>query len=303
MCGRPRQPNEAARPRVGSDPDPLAPIAAFATLCFSDAGVLLGEELATRLHHVVSHDGAKIAYWRSGTGPPLVLVHGSPADHTAFSQLIPHLEPAMTVCAMDRRGRGPSEDGPSYSHEREFEDVAAVVDALGPQVDLFGHSYGGVCALEASRLSASLRRLVLYEPWIGRYPEGVVDKLQEMADAGDSEGVLLTILRDVASLSDADIDTMRALPSWEARLAVATVTAREVRVEDAYSFHPERFAGVTCPTLLLVGEHSPPEMRATAETISAALADCRIEVLSGQQHTAHLVAPELLASTVLSYLS
>ena len=31
---------------------------------------------------VVSRDGTEIAYWTSGNGPPLVLVHGTPADHT-----------------------------------------------------------------------------------------------------------------------------------------------------------------------------------------------------------------------------
>ncbi|MDP8927798.1 MAG: alpha/beta hydrolase, partial [Actinomycetota bacterium] len=90
----------------------------------------------------------------------LVLVHGSPAEHTTFEQLVPHLEPWVTVYAMDRRGRGMS-GGPSYSHEREFEDVAAVVDALGPAVDVFGHSDGCVVALEAAPLTTNLRRLIL----------------------------------------------------------------------------------------------------------------------------------------------
>lgn len=96
---------------------------------------------------VVSRDGTSIAI---GAGRPLVLVHGSPADHTTFEQLIPHLEPWVTVCALDRRGRGMSDDSPVYAHEQEFDDVAAVVDALGPDVDLFGHSCGCVVALEAT---------------------------------------------------------------------------------------------------------------------------------------------------------
>lgn len=256
-----------------------------------------------RCEYALSRDGTKIAYWRSGVGRPLVLVHGSPADHSSFAQLIPHLEPSVTVCAMDRRGRGPSEDGPLYAHEREFEDVAAVVDALGEEVDLFGHSYGAVCALEAARLAGSLGRLILYEPWVGRYPAGVVDKLERLARAGDAEGILLTILRDVAQVSDVDIEAMRALPSWRARLALSTVTVREVRVEDAYAFRPERFGTVAARTLLLVGGASPHEMRDTAEAIARALTDCRIEELPGQQHTAHLVAPQLLASRILAFLN
>jgi pimeloyl-ACP methyl ester carboxylesterase len=65
---------------------------------------------------VKSGDGGSIAVWVEGEGPPLVLVHGSVSDHTMF--------------AMDRRGFGASRDDPNYSAEREFSDVAAVVDAV-----------------------------------------------------------------------------------------------------------------------------------------------------------------------------
>jgi pimeloyl-ACP methyl ester carboxylesterase len=79
---------------------------------------------------VASSDGTEIAFWTSGDGPPLVLVHGTPADHTRWQPLLPHLEPHVTVHAIDRRGRGASGDGPEYHLEREYEGVAAVVDAV-----------------------------------------------------------------------------------------------------------------------------------------------------------------------------
>jgi hypothetical protein len=37
---------------------------------------------------VVSRDGTKIAYWTSGDGPPLVLVHGTTADHTRWAPVL-----------------------------------------------------------------------------------------------------------------------------------------------------------------------------------------------------------------------
>jgi pimeloyl-ACP methyl ester carboxylesterase len=89
---------------------------------------------------VVSRDGTEIAYWTSGYGPPLVLVHGAPADHTRWRPLLPYLEPHVTVYALDRRGRGAGGDAPRYRLEREYEDVAAVVDAVaaasGARVDI-----------------------------------------------------------------------------------------------------------------------------------------------------------------------
>lgn len=82
------------------------------------------------VRRVASREGTEISYWTSGQGPPLLLVHGMTADHTRWRPLLPDLEPHATVYAMDRRGRGGSGDGPEYSMAREFDDVAAVVDAV-----------------------------------------------------------------------------------------------------------------------------------------------------------------------------
>ena len=252
--------------------------------------------------HVPSPDGTPIGYLRTGTGRPLVMVHGSPADHSTFAQLAPLLEQSVSPCLIDRRGRGMSGDAASYAHEREFEDAAAVVDSFDQGADLFGHSYGGVVALEAARLATKLRRLVLYEPWIGRYPDGFLDKIAAMADAGDSEGIVTSVFK-VADLSDADIEMLRARPSWKKRLELALVTVREARAEDAYRFDPNRFARIEVPTLLFLGDKSPPSMRATVEQIAEALPDARIEILPGQEHIAHVMAPDMVARATLDWLT
>ena len=81
---------------------------------------------------VASRDGTQIAYWTSGAGPPLVLVHGAPADHTRWRPLLPYLEPYVTVHALDRRGRGDSGDAPEYRLEREYEECRSP-DSERPQ--------------------------------------------------------------------------------------------------------------------------------------------------------------------------
>jgi pimeloyl-ACP methyl ester carboxylesterase len=110
---------------------------------------------------VVSRDGTGIAVWTSGQGPPLVVVHGTPADHTRWRPLLAYLEPSVTVHAMDRRGRGASGDAPAYELAREHEDVAAVVDAAaeasGSAVDLYGHSHGAIVAFGAATLTSKRR--------------------------------------------------------------------------------------------------------------------------------------------------
>ena len=84
----------------------------------------------SRTRHVQSADGTPIAYHTSGTGPPLVLVHGASADSTVLSLLTPLLQPHYTVHAVDRRGRGRSGDAPTYDIGLEYADVAAVVDQV-----------------------------------------------------------------------------------------------------------------------------------------------------------------------------
>jgi len=72
--------------------------------------------------------------------------------------LLAYLEPHVTVNAVDRRGRGASGDAPEDRLEREYQDIAAVVDAVaaasGEQVDVQGHSHGGIVAFGAVTLTA-----------------------------------------------------------------------------------------------------------------------------------------------------
>src|SRR5918997_6374680 len=130
---------------------------------------------------ITSKDGTQIAYRRSGEGPPLVLVHGTAANHSRWSPVLPALEKRFTVYAMDRRGRGGSGDADGYAVHREFEDVTAVIDSIGEPVNLLGHSYGALLALEAALLTRNIRKLVLYDPGIevaGQeiYPHEVIDR-------------------------------------------------------------------------------------------------------------------------------
>src|SRR5215207_903367 len=166
----------------------------------------VGKEDIVSQESVTSNDSTPIAYWRSAEdGPPLVLVHGAPADHSRWTPVLPALEERFTVCAVDRRGRGGSSDSGDYAIEREFEDVAAVVDSLGEPAFLLGHTFGALCALEAALLTQNVRKLVLYEPGIEMagqelYSPSDIERLEALLGAGDRERVVATFMRDVAGL-------------------------------------------------------------------------------------------------------
>jgi len=92
------------------------------------------------LKTIRSKDGTPIAYWHSGVGTPLLLVHGTTGNHLSWTPVLSELEHHFSIYAMDRRGRGQSGDADTYALEREWEDIAAVIETIGTKVDVVGHS-------------------------------------------------------------------------------------------------------------------------------------------------------------------
>ena len=261
---------------------------------------------------VASVDGTEIAYWTSGEGPPLVLVHGATADHNRWAPLLPYLEPRFTVHAVDRRGRGGSGDAPDYAIAREFKDVAAVVDAVagssGSTVDVYGHSYGGLCVFGASTLTPNIRSLVLYEGWppvnpeLWASPPGVNERLEVLIETGDRDTALEMLMREVVMMPDDEIEAIRAQPSWPARVAAVHTVPRELRAIPEVPFDPKQAALITVPTLLLTGSDSPDPAAAEVDIVAGAMPDAHIKVLDGQQHVADVLAPKVFSDRVIGFL-
>jgi pimeloyl-ACP methyl ester carboxylesterase len=264
-----------------------------------------GEELET----VTSADGTPIAFERSGSGPPLVLVHGMAGNHARWElfDVRARLAERTTVYAMDRRGHGESGDIGEYALEREFEDVAAVVDSIDEPVHLLGHSHGGLCALEAALRTDNVASLIVYEP-AGPWEEGhlyseeTYQELETLVADSENERALLVFLREVVDLPDSQIDDLRAAPNWSARVAEAPTLPREYRAPATYEFEPERFTDTTVPAVLLVGGESPQWIRDVTDDLNDALPNSRISVLEGQGHVAMNTAPDLFIDEVLAFV-
>lgn len=256
---------------------------------------------------VTAKDGAPIAHWRRGEGSPLLLFHGISADHRRWDPVLPALAKNFTVYAVDRRGRGGSGDTDGYAIEREFADTAAVIDAIGGPVDVIGHSYGAMCALEAALRTANIRRLVLYEPPYRMSdqpisPPEVVDRLERRLAAGDRDGVIAVMMGELVGVPPKALAQMRSLPPWQGRVAAAPTIPREVRAVETYRFEPERFRDVTIPTLLLLGGTSPATIGQATRAVAAALPNAQTVVLPGQGHVAMDTAPDLFMTEVLRFL-
>jgi pimeloyl-ACP methyl ester carboxylesterase len=211
---------------------------------------------------------------------------------------------------MDRRGRGESGGGSAYDIEREFEDVVAVIDSIGGTVGLLGHSYGAICALEGALRSSRVRGLILYEGGFPvpegteLYPSEALDSVRSSLKAGDRERALTTFYRDIALLSPEEIEMLRSLPVWPARVDLAPTIPHEMRAYESYvsNFDPAKLGNLKTPTLLLLGGDSPALERAAAEALDAALPDSQIVVMPHQAHLAHRTAPGVFVREVVQFL-
>jgi pimeloyl-ACP methyl ester carboxylesterase len=262
--------------------------------------------------HIGSADGTAIAVFSGGVGPPLILVHGATADHTTFRVVGPRLAAHLTVSAIDRRGRGASGDTLPYAIEREFEDVAAVAETLASEtngaVDVFGHSYGGRCALGAALLTGAIRRVVCYEgaptpPGTSYHPPGVEDRLRSRLAAGDHDGALAVFMTEVVGMSPADLAAFRADPIWPVRAAAAGTILRELEAEADPSASLDRLGAVRQPVLQLLGSESLPAFGDATAALDGRLTDGRIVVIAGARHAAHHTHPDAVIRAIREFLA
>jgi pimeloyl-ACP methyl ester carboxylesterase len=258
---------------------------------------------------VRSADGTPIATFSSGAGPPLVLVHGTTADHTTWRAVAPLFATRHTVLAIDRRGRGASGDARPYAIEREEEDVAAVAawaaSAIGRPVAVLGHSYGGRCALGAALLTADIDRLVVYEGPVSRESFGATDaaaaELDRVLAAGQPAAALERFLRGVVGMTDAEWATFRSSETWPLRVAAAGTIPRELRAGVGPAASLERFRAVHQPVLQVVGGASDDRFRGGAEALATVLPDGRLVVIEGARHAAHHTHAERFVADVLAF--
>lgn len=259
------------------------------------------------LETVTSADGTPIAFERTGSGPPIVLVHGTSGNHSRWDSVRPTLADHCTVYAIDRRGCGESGDTAEYALDREVEDIVAVVESIGKPVHLLGHSYGALCVLEAALRISNLRSLILYEPVFAvdddhLYSEEMLAEMETLLEEGENERLLITLFEEIANLSPAEMDATRAAPTWQSRVDAAHTVFRETLAENEYAFDPARFEEMTTPTLLLSGSENPQWIKDSTEAVNEALPNGRIAVFEGEGHVAMNTAPDRFIHEVLAVI-
>ena len=109
---------------------------------------------------------SRLFYELSGSGDPLMLVHGSWVDHKDWQLVVPDLTKSFKVLTYDRRGHSLSERplGPGSRREDE-EDLAALIAALDlAPARVAAHLFGASIALGlAARRPDLFRSLIVHE--------------------------------------------------------------------------------------------------------------------------------------------
>jgi len=99
---------------------------------------------------IIDLNGIKFAYNESGTGAPLLFIHGFPLNRHLWSSQVDHFSKWFRTIALDLRGHGESQAVPGpYSIEMLATDCLSLLDALDIQtpVILCGLSMGGYISL------------------------------------------------------------------------------------------------------------------------------------------------------------
>lgn len=251
---------------------------------------------------VQSLDGTTIAYEVHGTGTPLLVIGGALNSRHSAMPLVPFLAEGFQVVLYDRRGRGDSDDTPPYAVEREIEDLAALVDAVGGSALAYGHSSGAILALEAAAAGVPLTKIVVYEPpytaaagsddsW-----QVFADKVQALADEGHQGDAVEAFIRHTG----ADFDEgMKQSPWWPAMTAMAPTLPYDLTITAGGSVPTERFREISAPVLAVYGGASGPWAEEATGAVAMAVRNGRQEVIEGQGHG---VAPDAVAPLLIGFL-
>jgi pimeloyl-ACP methyl ester carboxylesterase len=251
---------------------------------------------------VKSADGTVIAYDRTGDGPPLIVSVGAFCTRQTFAAP-EDLRQCYTVVTYDRRGRGDSGDTEPFAPEREYEDLAAVAAAAGPEPPfVFGHSSGAAIALRAAAAGLPVAGIVAYEaPFLNEdTPQPAVDPaghIRELVSSGRRREAVAFWMSDVVHLPDEMLAQMEGAPRMAALEPLTPTLPYDLAVTDG-GVPASELARITAPVLILGGKNSPGWFQRSVAEQAAATPGAQLRMLDGFDHNA---PPEVIAPILIDF--
>lgn len=263
---------------------------------------------------LTSADGTRLAARRTGSGAPVVLVHGSAGGLDSWDPVASLLGDEFELWAYARRGYAQSGGCPRpKTFADDVADVSAVLAAAGAGAHLVGASYGGTVALHAACTgNAAVRSVALFEPPLfaaGPGGAAVLGRFRELVAAGDVPAATRLFAEEVTRAPAAVIDALEqagdaqrdaAQEAQAAAEAVGCLHDLEALVSDSPGIG--RWARVGVPVLLMQGGDTWAPMPATMDALAGALPEVTRVEWPGQSHFATHTAPALFAETLRQFL-
>jgi pimeloyl-ACP methyl ester carboxylesterase len=253
-------------------------------------------------------NGTSLYYEITGSGDPVVLLHGFSFNHRMWDDQADALSERYMVVRYDLRGFGRS--APSEERYAHADDLKALLDHLAiGRTALMGLSLGGGAAINFSVIHPErVRALIVVDPSLGGFPwsEEFVTAQRELAATAREGGV------------EAARKRWLSIPIFTHTLANPAAAPRLRALVEDYSgwhwinpdpgrpFSPpaiERLGEITAPALVIVGELDTLDFQRIADTLAQSIPNARKEVLPGAGHMANLERPERFNELVLDFLN
>ncbi|WP_342001559.1 alpha/beta fold hydrolase [Microbacterium sp. LWH7-1.2] len=225
------------------------------------------------MNTATSADGTPIAYEETGDGPVVVIVNGAMSTAADAAGLATALADAgFRAVTWDRRARGSSGDRPGSTPDREVEDLAAVIGAVGGEAAVLGHSSGAVLGLVAASRGVPVRALFLSEPPL-RFGEDepaddLAERLQAFVDEGRPEEAIVTFQLEGVGLPREMVDQIRASEMFPGLVALAQSTVYDTNLTREASTPGPEMLSVAAPITVLRGAQTFPMLITAADHLA-----------------------------------
>jgi pimeloyl-ACP methyl ester carboxylesterase len=246
--------------------------------------------VAERLSRFVH--GVDLAYWQTGSGPPVLLLHETATDADVWRPLANALAGDATVIAFDRRGWGRSGAPEPYARttiEEQAEDAVGLLEQLGIEGALVGGAgLGAVAALDLLlRRPEMVRAAILVEPpllaFLPDATEGLsADRkvIEQAVRDGGPPGALELYLGGALPFLGPGAERIPDAMSSVARERPLSLFAELASVA-AWPIPTSRLAEAPAPSLVVVGTSTPAPLRRVADDLGARLGGAELLRLEG----------------------
>lgn len=264
------------------------------------------------LDHRHDFEGRSVAWGRTGSGPPLVLIHGTPFSSQVWRRIAPYLATRWTVHVFDLLGYGQSAmtEGGDVSLGVQDRLLASLLAAWGiERPDVLAHDFGGATALRAWFLgglrysSLTIFDAVALRPWGSPFVAHV--RAHEAAFKGlpayAHDALLRAYLQGAAhrTLSEEALNTYEQ--PWRGEVGQAAFYRQIAQMDQRFTKEMEGlYAPLDCPVTVLWGEEDAWIPVAQGERLASLISDRPLVRVPGAGHLVQEDAPEAIVAAMLA---